>query len=304
LDFDYTTLGHVTIDIFADGSRQPGGTAFYSALQAARLGRRARIVTRGRPSELKELLEPYLAELELTILAAPHTTTLQTSGSGAARRQRMMAWAGPLAQDIAVDSAILHLAPVARETPTRWHGHQAFVGLTPQGLVRRWSGAGGVISLLARPDEGSDDAQATGEPPPPGRGVAEALAGADGYDAIVVSDEERACCEELIAAATRGGAVAAITAGPRPTTILLPDGRALQSPVASIQETRTDLGAGDVFAAAFFVSLAEGSTPDQAAAFANAAATVRMQGAGADAIGRRTAIEERLRAGAGGGSPG
>ncbi|MCW3026423.1 MAG: hypothetical protein JWM29_1855, partial [Solirubrobacterales bacterium] len=65
MDFDYTTLGHVTIDIFADGSRQPGGTAFYSALQAARLGRRARIVTRGRPSELKELLEPYLAELEL-----------------------------------------------------------------------------------------------------------------------------------------------------------------------------------------------------------------------------------------------
>jgi sugar/nucleoside kinase (ribokinase family) len=301
LDFDYTTLGHVTIDIFADGSRQPGGTAFYSALQAARLGRRARIVTRGRPSELKELLEPYLAELELTILAAPHTTTLQTSGSGAARRQRMMAWAGPLAQDIAVDSAILHLAPVARETPTRWHGHPAFVGLTPQGLVRRWSGAGGVISLLARPDE---DAQATGEPAPPGRGVAEALAWADGYDAIVVSDEERACCEELIAAATRGGAVAAITAGPRPTTILLPDGRALQSPVPSIQETRADLGAGDVFAAAFFVSLAEGSTPDQAAAFANAAATVRMQGAGADAIGRRTAIEERLRAGAGGGSPG
>jgi hypothetical protein len=304
LDFDYTTLGHVTIDIFADGSRQPGGTALYSALQAARLGRRARIITRGRTSELQELLEPYRGELELTILPAAHTTTLHTSGSGAERRQRMMAWAGPFAQDIAVNSEILHLAPVARETPTRWHGRPAFVGLTPQGLVRRWSGEGGVISLLARPEEGGGDAQATGEPVPPGRGVAEALTVADGYDAIVVSDEERGCCEELIAAAVRGGAVAAITAGPRPTTILLPDGSALQSPVPSIEQTRADLGAGDVFAAAFFVSLAEGSTPDQAAAFANAAATVRMQGAGADAIGRRTAIEERLRAGAGGGSPG
>jgi 1D-myo-inositol 3-kinase len=301
LDFDYTTLGHVTIDILADGSRQPGGTAFYSALQAARLGQRARIITCGRASELEELLDPYGAELELTILPAAHTTTLQTSGSGTGRRQQMLAWAGPLAQDMAVDSAILHLAPVARETPTRWRGRPAFVGLTPQGLVRQWD-AGGLVTLLASP--GGDGVQPNGEPALPGRGVAEALAVADGYDALVVSDDERACCDELIAAARRGGAVTAITAGPHPTTILLPDGRALQSPVPSIDQTRTDLGAGDVFAAAFFVSLSERSTPDQAAAFANAAATVRMQGAGADAIGRRSAIEARLRAGAATGSHG
>ena len=48
MQFDYTTVGHVTIDVLDDGSRRAGGTAFYSALQAARLGRRALIVTRGR----------------------------------------------------------------------------------------------------------------------------------------------------------------------------------------------------------------------------------------------------------------
>src|SRR2546429_8874944 len=57
--FDYTTVGHVTIDVLADGSRRPGGTAFYSALQASRLGLRALILTRGAVPEIERLLEPY-----------------------------------------------------------------------------------------------------------------------------------------------------------------------------------------------------------------------------------------------------
>jgi sugar/nucleoside kinase (ribokinase family) len=57
---------------------------------------------------------------------------------------------------------------------------------------------------------------------------------------------------------------------------------------------RDDLGAGDVFAAAFFVALHEGLSPERAAAFGNAAAAVRIEGVGADAIGDRSAIEARL----------
>jgi sugar/nucleoside kinase (ribokinase family) len=57
-----------------------------------------------------------------------------------------------------------------------------------------------------------------------------------------------------------------------------------------------DIGAGDVFAAAFFIALAEGRPPALAADFANAAAAVRMSGAGARAIGDRAAIEARLQA--------
>ena len=40
-----------------------------------------------------------------------------TASAGAARSQRMLAWAGEIAEESAVDTAILHLAPVARETP-------------------------------------------------------------------------------------------------------------------------------------------------------------------------------------------
>ena len=116
--FDYVTVGHVTVDVIAaDASRRPGGGAFYSALQAARLGLRALIVTQGSPAEIEALLAPYRDELELRILPAPATTTFATSWPGGQRSQRVLAWAGPIAGPIEVDTGILHFAPVARETP-------------------------------------------------------------------------------------------------------------------------------------------------------------------------------------------
>jgi len=115
LHFDYTTVGHVTIDVLEDGSTQPGGAAFYSALQAARLGLSAQIFTRGNEREIEELLQPYRDELELRIQPARQTTTLQTSGHGESRSQRVLAWAGPIAEDLDFDTSILHLAPVARK---------------------------------------------------------------------------------------------------------------------------------------------------------------------------------------------
>ena len=51
-----------------------------------------------------------------------------------------------------------------------------------------------------------------------------------------------------------------------------------------------------MFAAAFFVALAEGSAPEAAASLANAAAAVRIAGNGPGAIGERTAIEARAEA--------
>jgi 1D-myo-inositol 3-kinase len=320
LHFDYTTVGHVTIDLLDDGSRRAGGTAFYSALQAARLGLRTLIVTQGLPAEIEQLLEPYRGELELTILPAPSTTTLLTAGSGSDRAQRVLAWAGPIAEDLVLDTAILHLAPIARETPSRWRGPAAFVGLTPQGLVRQWhaGGAGGGADHSASDadDDAGDpgDGRITNAPPADGAvGVAERC------HALVVSEHERASCAGLIAAARAAGAVVAVTAGAEPVSILAPGhevdrqggqggelagGRdnvdELQVPV--LHEPVDDLGAGDVFAAAFFVCVNEGRSALDAARFANAAAAVRMHGAGAGAIGGRGAIEARLHStiGAGG----
>jgi sugar/nucleoside kinase (ribokinase family) len=273
--YDYTTVGHVTIDVLPDGSRLPGGSAFYSALQAARLGLRALIITRGEPREIERLLAPYSGELDVQVQEAEHTTTLQTRAAGAARRQRVLAWAGPIDGLPELDSSILHLAPVARETPDGWRGRADFVGLTPQGLLRDWSRPGAEISLVAL----------TGAPPPR-------------CDALVLGEAERACCEDLIAHVRAEGAVVAVTAGHRPTTVLAGEvSFTTPAPRARTRAPGEDLGAGDVFAAALFIALHEGRGAHEAAAFAGAAAALRVAGAGPEAIAGREEVE-RLAGGA------
>jgi sugar/nucleoside kinase (ribokinase family) len=295
LQFDYTAVGHVTTDVLEDGSRRAGGTAFYSALQAARLGRRTLIVTRGVPAEIEELLEPHAAEVELAIEPAGETTTLQTSGAGAARKQRVLAWAGPIAEGLTFDTAILHLAPVARETPASWRGRAGFLGLTPQGLVRDWTMPGGEMSIAAPADMPLPREHGRSPSPPRrGRPRAPPPEPIGECDALVVSERELAGCGDLIAQARAAGAVAAVTAGPAPTRLLLPDGSQLELAVPDLEDPVEDLGAGDVFAAAFFIALAEGREAEWAAAFANAAAAVRMRGSGARAIGDRATVEARL----------
>ncbi len=272
MPFDYTTVGHVTADVLADGTRRPGGSAFYSALQASRLGRRALIITQGAAREIEELLEPYRSEFELVILPAQETTTLQTSAVGAQRAQRVLAWAGPIAENLEVDTEILHLAPVARETPRRWSGRSDLVGLTPQGLVRAWERDGGKVGHVAL-----EPAQLP-----------------ERWDAIVISEAERPSCAWLVA--DPAGAVVAVTNAAAPTAIHQRAAATAWVPVPAIEDFRDDIGAGDVFAAAFFMAIAEGQPAGEAACFANAAAAVRIGAVGADGIGHRPEIEARLRA--------
>lgn len=274
--YDYVTVGHVTLDLIEDRPggtvAQPGGGAFYSALQAARLGLRTLIVTQGVPAQIEELLAPYATELDLRVIPATHTTTLSTTGHGLARSQRVLAWAGPIAEPVDLDSSILHLAAVARETPTTWSGEAGFVGLTPQGLLREWH-KGRPTSLVAL-----DPASV------PSR-----------FDAAVIGERERAFSDALFEVAQRGGATVAVTAGARPTAVY-PAGvePVLQAVPPSTTMARDDLGAGDVFAAAFFVALHEGMSAAEAAAFGNVAAALRVTAVGAKAIARRTDIEATL----------
>lgn len=333
--FGYTTVGHVTRDAVHHRTHgitfQPGGSAFYSALQAARLGLRTLIVTQGVPKEIGALLAPYSGELELYVIPAAHTTTLSVRGSGSTRTQRVLAWAGPIVEPVELDTAILHFAPIARETPVGWGGHADFVGITPQGLVRQWE-QGEEVGLVQL-----DAPSLLGDIPlvPPD---SEVLAGdisqveldpallPERFDAAVISEHECASCHELFSAARRCGAHVAVTAGARPTTVhapsagadavlpgthtdairhathtdaVLPGTRAssvMQTPPPPTVIMRDDIGAGDVFAAAFFVALAEGRTPLQAATFGNAAAALRIAGVGPSTIGRREAIVPRATA--------
>lgn len=273
--FDYVTVGHVTVDVIgAEGTRRPGGGAFYSALQAARLGLRTLIVTKGVAQELEALLEPFGKELEVRVLPAQHTTTLATTGFGAQRKQRVLAWAGAITEPLDIDTSILHFAAVARETPHSWQGHAELIGITPQGLVRQWGESGEIALSSLEPSA------------LPSR-----------FDAAVLSESELACAQWLTAGSAKRPLVA-VTAGARPTLLHLPDGSVLPVPVPprdEHDEPRDDLGAGDVFAAAFFIALRDGRSAQDAAAYGNAAAAVRIAGSGAQAVGTAAAIAQALR---------
>jgi 1D-myo-inositol 3-kinase len=322
--YDYVTVGHVTADLLDDGLRQPGGGAFYSALQAARLGLRTLIVTRGVPRELQELLGPYRDELDVEILPAERTTTLLTSdgdtqstgahnpdalGELPVRRQRLLAWAGPIDESVAVDTSILHLAPVARETPRAWQGRADFVGLTPQGLVREWDASGEIAPAPLRRErlpEHWDAAVFSATELPDCRELIEVAAvSLAGGEIGHRTNSERLTSPGRIVA-SEGGAtdtsnhLVAVTAGAEPITLHLAGEEPLRVSVAPIASPRDDLGAGDVFAAALFVALGEGRPPVDAAAYAIAAAAVRIAGVGPGAVGDRRAVEARLAASTGG----
>lgn len=288
--YDYVAVGHVTVDLIADRTpaaaggddgvqrdagaaapvEQVGGGAFYSALQAARLGCRALIVTRGEPARVHGLLEPYREELDVVVSASDATTRLLTSGRGSRRRQRVQAWAGPIERLPALDASIVHYAPVARETPPRAPAGASFVGLTPQGLIRTWGHDGWVHATPLDP----------------------ALLPAR-VDAVVFSRAERESCRALLE--PEGvQALVAITSGAKPTELRLPGGARAWAKAMSVEDPQDDLGAGDVFAATLFVELWRGSSAVEAARRASAAAAVRLAGVGPGAVGDSEAIAEML----------
>jgi hypothetical protein len=274
--YDYVTIGHVTVDVVEEGHdaprSQPGGGAFYSALQAARLGLRTLIVTKGAPAEMELLLAPYRKELDAIVLPSEHTTTLLTRGSGPARRQWVRAWAGPIDEPLQVRGSIVHFAPVACEIPAQTRVHAAFVGLTPQGLVRAW-GEDGLISLV----------------PLDPRLLPAHL------HAAVLSEAERASCAPLL---ERNGppseALVAITAGSAPIELRVPGSDVASVLPIQVEHPREDLGAGDVFAAALFVALWRGHSALDATRCASAAAALRMLGKGPASVGDAEAIETLL----------
>jgi sugar/nucleoside kinase (ribokinase family) len=237
------------------------------------------ILTRGVVAEIEELLAPYSADFELQVQPAPCTTSLETSGKGPTRAQRVLAWAGPIELSRRLDTTLLHLAPVARETVESWSGRADFVGLTPQGLLRFWSEESPRIVLR------------TPQPSPL----------FERCQAIVLSQAELPSFTPLLAQPNGGEAasatgrrpILAVTDEAAPTELRLPRGEVVRLAVPPVPEIRDETGAGDVFAAAFFIALADGEEPRRAAAFANAAGAVRVAGLGPEAIGDRAAIAAR-----------
>lgn len=256
---DYLVIGHVTRDRTPAGGFTPGGTAAYAARTARALGLRVGVIT---STGTEPDLTKWLAGIEVLRVPAPETTTFDNRYTPSGRMQTVRAVAAALTPEIVgpvrQEASLVHLGPVAGECDPALADlfAGAFLGLTPQGWMRRWDGTGRVVSgpwesaemLLPR------------------------------ADAVVLSEEDVGGDEALVARWAARTRILAVTRGAAGCSVYA-DG-ALQHfpafPVAELDPT----GAGDVFAAVFFVRLWQGDDPYAAARLANcvAAASVTRQG--------------------------
>jgi len=287
LPIDFLAIGHATQDRVPGGHRR-GGTVSYAAVTARLLGRRPGILTRASADglvvgELPGLPEnasaPSGSELDgvaIHLLASPVNTTFANIYRDGKRTQVLETRAGPISvSDLpAAWSAvpIVLLGPIAAELPPGWAVQfpDSLMGITPQGWMRKWDSEGHVS-------------------PARWEGAKPFLRRAD---AVILSREDAGGDEAYIAELARQTRMLLVTDGWHPV-ILHHAGARYDVPARPAQEV-DPTGAGDVFATAFLISLAETGDPLGAARFATVAASMSVEGPGMVAIPDRTRVKEWL----------
>ncbi len=242
---DYLVIGHVAHDLTPDGPRL-GGTAAYSALTAHALGLRVGVITAaGRETSLEALNDIPVISIE-----APQSTTFENIYTENGRVQYLRAQATQLdfaaVPEIWRRASIIHVGPIANEVeavlPKDFS--PALLGITPQGWMRQPAADGRVLRSEWK----------NAEPVLQKAG------------AVVLSREDVNGDDELIehmAHQTRILAVTEASAG----CVLYWNGDRRRFSAPAVHEVDAT-GAGDVFAAAFFIRLFKTRDPWEAARFA------------------------------------
>ncbi len=268
-ELDYLVIGHITRDVAKDGSFRMGGTVSYAARTARACGCRVGVVTSASP-ELD--LTPVLDGICVARAPARETTTFENLYFGPVRMQILHSVAEvlkPEAVPAEWRASIIHIGPVAQECPPALLEvvGDAFVGLTPQGWMRAWDPAGRVYYR---------DWQR------PKAWLARA-------DAVVLSETDVPDPDLLLSYAARTR-VLVITRGAAGCTVFAND-TVRDFPAPRVEEV-DPTGAGDVFAAAFFIWMQQHGDPWGAARFANCVAANSVTRIGIDGT---PSVEEATR---------
>ncbi len=266
---DYLVIGHVAHDLTPQGPRL-GGTAAYSALTARALGLRVGVVTAVGP----ETSFAPLNDVPRIALESPRSTTFENIYNEHVRTQYVRAEAERIDLGRVPESwrgaAIIHLGPIANEMDSNlpMGFSPALLGLTPQGWMRQW-GADGRVSASEWQNA---------EP---------ALRRAG---AVVISREDVNGDEELIEQMAHQTPVLAVTESAAGAVLYWNgDRRRFRAPqLPEVDAT----GAGDIFAAAFFVRLLTTRDPWEATRFATLIASHSITRVGLDGIPTATEIEQ------------
>lgn len=258
---DYLVIGHVTHDLTPTGPRL-GGTAAYSALTARALGLRVGVVTASGPETSLDALAG------IPVISAPsaQSTTFENIYTKNGRKQVLHHRAERLSFDnvptVWRRTPIIHIGPIAQEVdailPSSFS--PAILGLTPQGWMRAWDETGHV--------------RQTGWDAPE-----QALARAG---AVVMSVEDVGGDEERIEYLAAHARILAVTEAAEGSRLYWHgDQRRFQAP----HRYETDAtGAGDIFAAGFFMRLLTTQDPWEAARFATHLSANSVTRKGLDAI--------------------
>lgn len=259
MSVDYLIIGHVTQDLLPDGRYSIGGTATYAARTALAVGCRVGVVT----STARDLdLSDALSSCEVTRLISEKTTTFENIYTPSGRTQYLHAVAAPLGLDAVPQRwrqpDIVHLAPLASEIDTTLADAfpGALVGVTPQGWLRTWDDVGRVrvsdwdaaVDVLPR------------------------------IDVAVLSKDDVGGDEATIAHFARLAPILVVTLGAEGCRVYA-HGEERHVPVTPVPEV-DPTGAGDIFAAAYFVRLRQSDDPWLAAQFANCVAALSVKQVG------------------------
>lgn len=271
---DYLLIGHVTADLQPDGSVVLGGTALYSALTASRLGARVAVLTRGvYGREVAGMKIPNLdilasENIQIVVQDAEVPTTFINEYQADRRVQTMPHWAGEI--DLRGlpphwrNAKVVHLGPIADELdPRQCTGLTTrFLGVTPQGWMRDWPRqTGGKVKHIPLRLPGQ-------------------LLGL--IDCAIVSIEEIAYARDVIQQ-VGDRRLGVVTQGPDGARIIA-GGQKFELPGFRVP-VRDLTGAGDVFAAAFFLKASDRTvSAEKAGTFANAVAALSLSEVGAQSV--------------------
>ena len=251
---DYLVLGHLTLDETPAGSVL-GGTAAYAALTAKALGLQPAIVTAADT----RLDLSQLAGVPLHRFPSAQTTIFRNVYGEGGRRQQLRARAAELTEAAVPPAwraaAIVHLAPVAGEMPASmaeiFPGAEV-VGLTPQGWLRAWD-ENGWISF------GSWQ---------------RAIPAMERADVVILGTEDVDGRESELEGMASACRLLVVTEGPLGARVYWNGDvrRFAPPPTDPVDPT----GAGDIFAAAFFIRYRQTRDPWEAARFANVLASASV----------------------------
>lgn len=261
---DYLVIGHLAKDLLPDGGHTLGGTAAYAALTARALGLRVGILTSYPNEELGSLNLP--ADISVVNLPTQQATTFENIVTPNGRKQRIHAQASFIDLEATPNewrkTPIIHLGPIARELESTLPAGFApsLLGITPQGWLRGWDTEGNISSGIWSEMESS--LQQAG--------------------AAVLSLEDVQGSEEMIEEMTVHNRVLVVTEAFEGARLYWNhDLRRFHAP--SVEEV-DGTGAGDIFAASFFIRLYQTRDPWEAARFGVCLASQSVTRRGLDSI--------------------